>query len=133
MAYLQTNQFQKFERLNGKRSIAFLFEKGQSFYSSPLKFTIVQPVEPQDFCLKMVFTVSKKSFPLAVHRNKIKRLMREVYRNNKHALIYQLLERKKKLHMACIFTGKELPTIKVVEKQFVLGLKKIINELDTVA
>lgn len=129
MAYLQTNQFQKFERLNGKRPIAFLFEKGDTFNLYPFKVFKLQPFEAQDFCLKVLFSVTKRNFPLAVERNRVKRLLREAYRKNKQELMQLLLEKKMNLHVAFIYTGKDIADITVIEKQMISCLKKIQNEL----
>lgn len=130
---MQTQQFQKFERLSGKRTIAFLFEQGQSFALFPFKCITRFHSEDLTFPVQVVFTVSKKHFPNATQRNKVKRLLREAYRKNKQSLINLLLKKNKKLHIAVIFTSKELPNYKLIEQKLIIALNKIEHELATMA
>jgi ribonuclease P protein component len=61
-------------------------------------------VEGNDIHLKVGFAVSKK-VRLAVHRNHIKRLMRESYRLNKHSLVQPLINRGVHLRMILLYVG----------------------------
>ena len=45
-----------------------------------------------EFPIKVGFTVPKRSIKLAVNRNRIKRIMREVYRKNKYLFSEKLNE-----------------------------------------
>ena len=57
----------------------------------------------------MVVSVSKRSFKRAVDRNRIKRLMREVWRLQKHRLYDGLARHEKQRALVLIYVGKELP------------------------
>ncbi len=81
---------QKQERLKSKKAIQYLFLEGKRINQFPLQFLYV-PYDNEEFpMLQVGFSVPKRKIPLAVHRNRIKRLLREVYRKNKHLLINEL-------------------------------------------
>lgn len=75
--------------------------------------------------LQAAFTVSKRKMPLAVNRNRIKRLMREAYRLNNSELKALLLEKKIPLSVVFIYTGNNLTTFNEIENKFKLVLKRL--------
>lgn len=74
----------KEERLKSKKLIEQLFEKGNRIKSAPFQLMYLSLNHSGEFPIKVGFTVPKRSIKLAVDRNRIKRLMREVYRKNKY-------------------------------------------------
>ncbi len=77
-------QFPQQEKLKSRKTIDLLFLQGSSFTKSPLKVVYI-PIEDSGVN-KAGFSVPKKHFKRAVDRNRLKRQMREAYRNNKHLL-----------------------------------------------
>jgi ribonuclease P protein component len=77
---MSSRKFPKSSRLTKKIVIQELFNKGSSFYSFPIKFTFL-PAPPEITGHQVLISVSKRNFKKAVSRNKIKRLIREAYRN----------------------------------------------------
>lgn len=71
------NTLKKKEVLRGQFSFQEVFSKGQSFYGFYVNLFILSAKKR-----KVGFTVSKK-YKKAICRNRIKRLMKEVYRKNK--------------------------------------------------
>ena len=67
--------------------------------------------------LQAGFTVSTRNFKKAVHRNRIKRLLREAYRMQKNTLLSALQEKHKALALFFIYTGTELPTFQQIFDQ----------------
>jgi ribonuclease P protein component len=130
LLYLQSKQFQKFELLSAKRSVAFLFEQGQSFVNHPLK-VVWKIVEEPQFPVTVLFSVPKKNFPVSPHRNRIKRLLREAYRLNKSSSVITASQKNINIQVAFIYLGKEMPTLEVIEQKILLSLKKIQHELET--
>ncbi|HPD59040.1 MAG TPA: ribonuclease P protein component, partial [Paludibacteraceae bacterium] len=68
--------FPKSERLNSKIKIDRLFTDGKAFLVYPLRTVyFISSENPSE--LEVLISVPKKKFKKAVHRNRIKRLIRE--------------------------------------------------------
>ena len=79
--------FKRAERLKSRKVIEQLFKQGQSFAQYPLRIVWVEMAEPRsEFPAQFALSVSRKKFKRAVDRNRIRRLVREAYRLNKHVL-----------------------------------------------
>ncbi len=78
---------------------------------------------------QVAFTVSKSKFKHAVDRNRIKRLMREAYRTNKHSFLEKLQQENKTVALMFIYKKNKIESIDVVEKAVVkvLGMVKFSN------
>ena len=120
--------FTKAERLCSKIEIDGLFEKGKSFNSKPFKI-IWQASHSNISSIKIVFSVPKRLFKKAVDRNRIKRLMREVYRKNKH-LLHDNLENKN-INLMFIFISKTIIEYTEMEEKTVLALQHLIKNINT--
>jgi ribonuclease P protein component len=77
-------RFHKQEKLKSRKTIDRLFSEGRSFTVPPVKVIYLQIEGLENHMAG--FSVPKKQFKKAVDRNRLKRQMREVYRNNKHLL-----------------------------------------------
>lgn len=117
----------KSERLHSKKIIDKLFAEGDSLLQYPLKLVFLKTDLQCNHPVQAGFTASKKNFKKAVARNRIKRLLREAYRTNKH-LIYDELKQEQ-LALFIIFIGKELPEHKVVKLALRKGISKMIAKI----
>lgn len=106
----------KSERLHLKRSIDSLFAEGKSFVAYPLRVVYRMLEEVQPARSQMLVSVSKKYFKRANKRNRIKRLVREAYRLNKHPWLERLEEQGYYAHIAWMNVAKEEPSYREVEK-----------------
>lgn len=113
-----TFSFPKSERLNKKKTIQELFEKGSSFYVYP--FRVYFQIAPDLTAHQVLFSVSKRNFKRAVDRNLLKRRMREAYRLNKLSV-----PGTSKFQIAYIYTSKELLPINQIEEKMVLSFKRL--------
>ncbi len=114
--------FKKEEKLKKKKEIDRLFKKGKSFHVYPLRWIYLKNDDDDDdddeikFPVRMGVSVSKKKFKRATQRNRIKRLMREAWRLNKHKM-YKKLDDSSSYSIMLIYTGKEeMPFHKLEEK-----------------
>lgn len=73
------------EKLKSKKQITALFSQGRHIKNGSLRL-IFLPYPLENATLKMGVSVSKRNFKNATDRNRIKRLLREVYRLNQHLL-----------------------------------------------
>ena len=74
------------ERLKSKKLIEKLYEEGKSIKVFPLRMVYVQTEHTSKFPVQVGVSVSKRNFKSAVDRNRIKRLLRETYRKEKHTV-----------------------------------------------
>jgi ribonuclease P protein component len=102
--------FKKKERLNNKKNINELFDKGQSFFNYPFKiYYYLQPNESECMQIAVLFSVGKKQIKNAADRNRVKRLCRESYRLNKNTLYSNLNNYTGNLDIAFVYVGKKDP------------------------
>ena len=127
-------QLGKKNRLKSRKAIDLLFKDGKSFNTFPFRiiyqFLLVDVVTKAEN-LQAGFSASKRNFKKAVHRNRIKRLMRETYRLQKNELEQLLLQKNKRLVIFILYTGKEVPDYDLVNEKmnFILQkLQRITNE-----
>jgi|TARA_B110000046_G_scaffold126967_1_gene133398 ribonuclease P protein component len=111
--------FSKTERLNSKVKIEELFKKGSSFRLE--KFRIILLLQQLDHGRQVLITVPKKLHKSAVSRNRIKRLIREVYRKNKEILNAG----DQGYLMAIIYHGPIIPIYNEVEGQLIKLFKRL--------
>ncbi len=103
--------FKKEEKLTSEKWIKELFEKGSSFYLSPLK-VIYLPHPNQELPNQVLISVPARNFKRAVDRNRIKRQLREAYRLHKHQL-----DANHKWLIAYIYSAREkLPSAHIHQK-----------------
>jgi ribonuclease P protein component len=76
-------KYRKKDKLKSKKIIEQLFKEGRSLSVYPLRLVYLKTEFNDGSVLKTGVSVSKRLHKTAVARNRIKRLMREVYRLNK--------------------------------------------------
>lgn len=121
--------FKKDERLCSQIIIGKLFTEGESFLSYPLKVVILKTGLNSAFPAQTSFSVSKRNFKRAVHRNLIKRRMREAFRLNKIEFYQKLRSEEKQLAIMFIFIGKEISAYSEIEKGMKSAIHKILKRI----
>lgn len=78
------------ERIKSKKSIARLFEQGRSGLVYPVRYVFLSEDAAAENRTggagQLLVSVSKRNHKRAVARNRLKRRLREAYRNNKNLL-----------------------------------------------
>lgn len=122
------NTLTKAERLYLRDEIKDLFSNGKSFITYPLRVVyLLSDTPPQGVRCSIMIAVPKKRFKRAVKRNRIKRLIRESYRKNKHSWIAYLENNNKFAKIAFTMVGENLPDCKTIEN----AVKKTLYKIET--
>lgn len=82
---------------------------------------------PEDVPVQVAFAVPKRIFKRAVDRNRIKRLLREAYRLNKHSLYEYCEKENKKFVLVFVYVAKDSPNFNFIKDKLVLLLQRIIK------
>lgn len=119
--------FGKDERLSSRKVITSLFREGKSIKKHPLRMLyLAQPKTPAH--VQILMSVAKRRFPKAVDRNRIKRLMREAYRIQKHELVGQCAATGQYIALAFVYIGSEAPSQAQMTDSMGWLLKNLIDE-----
>lgn len=117
--------FHKSERLCNRSVIDSLFREGQKIHATPLLAFWNEPAQPMEVPLKVLVTVSKKHFPHAVDRNRLKRRMREAFRLNKAGFSAFLESGGKQCILSLLYTGSGNDSLKQMESKILLILQRL--------
>lgn len=120
--------FSKDERLTRKHLIDLLFKDGTSFFMHPFRVTWLVHEIPSSKPAQLLIAVPKQNFRKAVDRNRVKRLIREGYRKNKHILYDFLAERGITLIIGITYTAKEIVQYQVIHEKINLLLQRLNKE-----
>jgi len=127
MSEIKKYTYGKEEKLKSRKSIDEIFKTGESFPSYPFRIFYKEMDFDADVKAQVGVSVSKRNFKHAVDRNRIKRLMREAYRLNKHTLIDCL---NKQVVVMIVYTQrKELP-FDLINSKMNSTLKKLCADIE---
>jgi len=123
--------FTKEERLCSKRKIDSLFHSGSSFIVYPFRVVyFASPSQENLYPVQVILSVSKRRFKHAHDRNRIKRLIREVYRLQKNELLYEEANKLSlNLDMAIQYVGKEELGFELLFAKMNKTLKQLVHAI----
>jgi ribonuclease P protein component len=123
--------FTKEERLCSKRKIDSLFHSGSSFIVYPFRVVyLASPAQENLYPVQVILSVSKRRFKHAHDRNRIKRLIREVYRLQKNELLYDEVNKLSlNLDMAIQYVGKEELSFELLFTKMNKTLKQLVDAI----
>lgn len=118
--------FNKKEKLKSKKLIEQLFANGQSVSAFPLRLIFMPTTFSDGVMAKAGVSVSKRQFKTAVDRNRIKRLMREVYRLNKANYFNNI---STPYAFMILYIGKDKPTLTQIETRMNHLFEKFLKKV----
>jgi len=119
--------FRKNERLCSKKLIEQLFSSGKSFLTYPVKVTYWLQDNPSSPPAQVLILVSRKRFRKAFRRNRIKRLLREAYRLEKHQFYNYLNNVQKNCLIAISYVADNELSLDEIRKSIQTSLQKICD------
>ena len=114
----------KNERLKSRKLLEQCFSEGKKIHVPTLKILYLENVNTAS-TLQFGVGVSSKNFKKAVDRNRVKRLIKEVYRLQKSVLQSVLIQNSNTLTLFFIYTGKEIPLYADLFTNMGLAIKKL--------
>lgn len=122
--------FPKKNKLCLKRDVDRLFRDGKSFISYPLRI-VYHTTEMQDHKDKVLIVVGKKYHKRANKRNRIKRLIRENYRIERHHFLDNAkINDTNSIHMAMICVSGSVPTFSEIRDAMLKALNRISRSIN---
>jgi ribonuclease P protein component len=115
----------KNDKLKSKRLIEQLFTQGKAITAYPLRLVYIKTDFEDESILKTGFSVSKRLHKTAVARNRIKRLLREVYRLNKPLYFNNS---SASYAFMILYLSKDGTTFDILNKSIKLLLQKFIDK-----
>lgn len=123
--------FGRKERLKSRKAIEALFLQGKNLSQFPLramyKFEVAS--NEQQAIVRVGVTASKRHFKKSVDRNRIKRLLREAYRLQKHSLLELVKQKQIRVHVFFMYMDKTLPLFETIQE----NMAKCLNQLQKAA
>lgn len=127
-SFMAIHTLSKIERLKKRTDIALVFAKGKALFAPPLKMLyVLLPQQPGS--VQMGVVASKKLFKKAVHRNRVKRLVREAYRTQNGAIKLQAQLLGVGVQVFFIYQSKELPTWAPIQATVQQLLEKLTDKI----
>lgn len=116
---------QAIERLKLRQQIETLFQTGEAFSVFPLRVVFrLTAIGTEASPVRIGFSIPKKRIKKAVGRNRVRRVLREAWRLQKHALYRQIPEGQQ-LHIFLVYTGSE----KLSFEEAGAAVKKVTDKL----
>ncbi len=121
-------------KLCSLKKIEALYQNGRLINVFPLRVLYLleenAPEMEASEVFQVLFSAPKRRFKRAHDRNYIKRLMREVLRKNKTALMTTLQQNNKKLVFSLTFVADERPNYQLLEQKLCKALDQLIKEIN---
>lgn len=121
--------FPKNEKLCSHTIIELLFAEGVSFVCYPFRVVYLITPLPQDVPVQVMFSISKKRFKRAVHRNLLKRRSREAYRLNRASFMETQRNSEQQIAFAMVYISSERLSYAKISKGIIKSLEKLSQHL----
>jgi ribonuclease P protein component len=119
------NTFSKPEKICSQTQIDLLFAQRKSLSSNFFRLIYLETEASKKPPVQLLIAVPKKKLRHAVDRNRMKRLIREAYRLNKHNLLDLYSGIGKHCDIALVFTGNQC----ITQSETTTAIKGLLNRL----
>lgn len=117
--------FPKGERICSKGDVELLFAKAKTARNGTVTLRYTRRDRKDEFGVRVLIVVPKKRIRLAVNRNRIKRQLREIYRQNKVNWHERGLPKNQTLLLAIFYTGAKSAKYIELEEKYLCALTKV--------
>src|SRR5690606_14685878 len=114
------------DKLKSKKLIELLFAEGQSVSAYPFRLVYKNAAFDDGVIMKTAVPVSKRHFEKAGDRNRIKTLIRESYRLNRHLYFNNMTT---SYALMILYIGKDKPTLEHVETKMNQLFEKFLSKV----
>jgi len=121
--------FPKSERLCSHNIINEVFSSGKAFVCYPFRVIYLDTELPQDVHSQVLFSVGKRKFKRAVHRNLLRRRSKEAYRLHRQGLQTLLKEKNQQIAIAMVYISSSKMSYDSIEKGMIKALDKLCQKL----
>jgi len=118
--------FPKVEKLKRDKIIEQLFKSGSKVKGFPMILIYSKVQLSENVAIQAGFSVPKRIYKLALHRNRLKRLMRESYRKSKT----EFKVGEETYAFMFIYVGKEMLSQEQINRQFAKIIAKFNAEME---
>ncbi len=115
------------ERLKSRKLIGRLYSEGMAIKTFPLRMVYLQTEHSGDYPAQFGVSVPKRLFKRAVDRNRLKRLIREAYRLNKHT-IYSTIDKPYVFMIS--YLGKTELSYQEIEDKLIKLLRQFVEHIN---
>ncbi|MEP7263241.1 MAG: ribonuclease P protein component [Bacteroidota bacterium] len=126
MSSLKRNSFPAFERIKSRRIFDALFLHGTALKQYPIQMIWMEVPYNAASPVKIAVSAPKRFMRNAVDRNRMKRMVRESYRINKHPLQQTLTAANKSLVLLFIVQSKTQLSFTETQEKIILLLQRLI-------
>lgn len=122
-------KFLKAERLKSRKAIERLFSgKSPSFAQYPVRLIFRESEERGEVPVRVTVSVPKRKFPKAVHRNRIRRQVREAWRLNKHRLYKKLPPGTPGFDFVLLYVAREPLPFEQIEQSIQIMIRRFLKK-----
>lgn len=125
----QNRTYPRSEKLKSRKLIQELFARGKSVSVAPVKCLFLQQPAGMTELIQTGVGVSARNFRKSVQRNRIKRMLREAYRNNNQSLHQALSNQPTSLALFLLYLGKDMPEWSQLQAAVKSALEKLEKAL----
>lgn len=120
--------FRKHERLCARTTIQRLMREGRAVNEAPLRLIGMIAPTGSPAPARIAFAVPRRHLPRAVDRNRVRRMLREAYRLNKHRWYDRLGDAGVQCAWLVVFQGRTVPTYALLQGRITRAIDRWLLE-----